>query len=430
MSTAVANQKQPYRAAAAAFIGTAIEWYDFYIYGFASAIIFGPLFFSTESTFVAMMASFATFAIGLLARPFGGMFFGHLGDVLGRKRALVATLYIMGAATVGVGCLPTYAQAGVFAPALLVTLRIFQGLAVGGNWGGAVLMAAEHAPEGRRAFYASFAQLGSPAGLILATLAFTGISALPEENLYSWGWRLPFLASFVLLFVGQFVRKAVNESPEFTESLEKDDKDKVKLPVKEVLTKIPKLLLLTIGANCLGIAGFYFTNTFMLAYTTTYLGLAKNVILNALFWVAVIQFFSMPINALLGERLGVRGYLLFTTGACIFCPYLMFTLVDTGSVAMITLGVGTTIFFIGGCYALIAGYVTSLFPTRLRYSGISMAYQFSGAIFGALTPLVGTALAEKASGDWMPLAIFFSIISTISFLSLYFINPKKYKDHQ
>ena len=247
---------------------------------------------------------------------------------------------------------------------------------------------------------------------------------MPDDILYSYGWRLPFLASFVLFLVAMFVRRMVNESPEFTESLEKD-KEKVKAPVKEVLTKVPKLLLLTIGANVIGIAGFYFTNTFMLAYTTSFLSMPRGVVLDALFLVAIGQFLTMPIFALIAERVGVHLFLVISSGLCIIFPYAMFSMVDTGSVIMITLGVGLCHWTLSGCYANIAGFVTSLYPPRMRYSGISMAYQFSGAIFGAITPLIGTALAQKYSGDWMPLAIFFSVISFITMASFLGLNPKR-----
>lgn len=213
-------KKQPIKASLAAFTGTMIEWYDFYIYAFAAAIIFNKLFFQTSSPFISTMASFATFAIGLLVRPIGAIYFGNLGDKIGRKKSLVITLFLMGFAAIGIGLLPTYETAGILAPILLIMLRICQGLAVGGEWGGAVLIAAEHAPTGRKTFFASFAQLGSPAGLILATLVFRLISNLDDAELYSYGWRIPFLISIGLLIVGYIIRRSVNESPEFLEAQE------------------------------------------------------------------------------------------------------------------------------------------------------------------------------------------------------------------
>ncbi len=232
MTPAPSQTRQPVRAATAAFIGTMIEWYDFYIYATAAALVFGELYFPSHDPFISTMASFATFAVGFFARPLGGVIFGHLGDKIGRKKALMTTLMMMGVATVCVGLLPAYAKVGVLAPLLLVLLRVVQGIAVGGEWGGAVLMAAEHAPKGRRTFFASFAQLGSPAGLILSLIAFRAVTSMPHEEFIAWGWRLPFLVSAVLLVVGVLIRMGVNESPEFER--QKLSKRTVELPIAEV----------------------------------------------------------------------------------------------------------------------------------------------------------------------------------------------------
>ncbi|MHC5224747.1 MFS transporter [Ignatzschineria sp. LJL83] len=425
-----ATKKQPIRASLAAFLGTMIEWYDFYIYAFASAMIFGTLFFETESAFIATMASFATFAIGLLVRPIGAVFFGHLGDKIGRKKSLVITLFMMGISTIGIGFLPTYAQIGIGAPVLLIILRIIQGLSVGGEWGGAVLIAAEHAPKNRKTFFASFAQLGSPAGLILATIAFRLISEMDDEALYSYGWRLPFLASFGLLIVGYIVRRSVNESPEFVEAKAQAERDRVDnkpevAPFRELFTKMPKVILLAIGANVLGIAGFYFVNTFMLSYTTVYLKMDRTLILNVLLVVSFVQFFSQPLSAWIGDKFNSYKFLLFSSFVCIFSPYLMFVMVDTQNPTLMVMGIAITVIFMAGYYSVIAGFLTTLFPVHLRYTAISVAYQFCGAIAGGLTPLIGTALAEMYSGSWMPLAIFYSFISLLTLSCVFFLNPKK-----
>lgn len=422
------HNKQPVRASFAAFVGTTIEWYDFYIYGFASALIFNKLFFDTGSDFVNTMASFTTFAVGLLVRPVGGIIFGHMGDKIGRKKSLIITLFLMGVATVGVGCLPTYAQVGVLAPILLVLLRIVQGLAVGGEWGGAVLIAAEHAPTGRRAFFASFAQLGSPAGLIIATLAFKLISNMDEADLLSFGWRIPFCSSALLLVVGFLVRKGVSESPEFIENQQHQEHQE-QAPVKEVITKIPGLVLLAIGANVLGIAGFYFTNTFMLAYTTLYLHINQQTILNALLVVSIIQFFNTPISAWLAEKVGVHKFLVTTAALCLVSPYLMFVLVATAQVVWMTIGIAITVIFMSAYYAVIAGYISSLFPTRLRYTAISIAYQFCGAVAGGLTPLIATGFAEYFSGQWLPLAGLYSLASVVTLVCINKLSHHNYQIH-
>ncbi|MDX3984674.1 MAG: MFS transporter [Achromobacter sp.] len=420
---------QPVRASTAAFVGTMIEWYDFYIYATAAALVFGKLFFPSASGFYGTLAAFGTFAVGFFARPLGGAIFGHIGDKIGRKKSLVITLVMMGSVTVLIGLLPTHASIGLWAPVLLILLRIVQGIAVGGEWGGAVLMAGEHSPDkSKRTFFASFAQLGSPAGLILSMLMFKLVTGLDDEAFLSWGWRVPFLFSAVLLVVGFVIRLSVNESPDFVaEQAAQATRAKsaalagakpAQAPLAQVLRGAPGLLALAVGANVLGIAGFYFTNTFMIAYTTQYVGLNRAVILDCLLVVSIMQFFITPLSAYIASRVGNLRFLGAMAFASIFTPYAMFNLVDQGSLTSITLGVGVAVLFMGAYYAVIAGYVSDSFPTRIRYTGISMAYQLSGAIFGGLTPLLGTVLAENFKGQWWPLALLFSAISLLSLVSV------------
>ncbi|WP_321936803.1 MFS transporter [Paraburkholderia sp. J8-2] len=416
--------RQPVRAAAAAFIGTMIEWYDFYIYATAAALVFGELYFPSEDRFVSTMASFATFAVGFFARPLGGLIFGHLGDRIGRKKALMTTLMMMGVATVCVGLLPSYASVGMLAPVLLVLLRVVQGIAVGGEWGGAVLMAGEHAPEGRRTFFASFAQLGSPAGLILSLLAFRSVTSLEKADFLSWGWRLPFLVSAVLLVVGILIRLGVNESPEF-EKL-KDQRRTLKLPVAEVFRSAWGLVLLCIGANTIGIAGVYFTNTFMIAYTTQYVGITRSLILDCLFAVAIIQFLVQPLAAWLAERMGGARFLKCAAIAAMFSPYPMFVLVQSGKVVPMVIGIAIAVVCMASFYSVIAGFVSGVFATRVRYSAISLSYQVCGAIAGGLTPLVGTWLAHRYVGQWWPLAVFYTCLAGVSLLCIVALDARRH----
>ncbi|WP_287931843.1 MFS transporter [Achromobacter sp.] len=412
---------QPVRASTAAFIGTMIEWYDFYIYATAAALVFGKLFFPSATGFYGTLAAFGTFAVGFFARPLGGALFGHIGDRIGRKKSLVITLLMMGTVTVLIGLLPTYASIGVWATELLVLLRIVQGVAVGGEWGGAVLMAGEHSPDkSKRTFFASFAQLGSPAGLILSMLMFKLVTGLDDAAFLSWGWRVPFLFSAVLLLVGFVIRLSVNESPDFLEEKQAQAKraKPARAPLAQVLTGAPRLLALAVGANVLGIAGFYFTSTFMIAYTTQYVGLNRAVILDCLLVVSIMQFFITPLAAYIASRVGNLRFLGATALISVFTPYAMFNLVDLGSLGAITLGIGVAVLFMGAYYAVIAGFVSDSFPTAIRYTGISMAYQLSGAIFGGLTPMLGTVLAENFKGQWWPLALLFSAISLLSLVSV------------
>lgn len=402
----------PRRAAAAAFIGTTIEFYDFYIYAFAAALVLGPLFFPSENPMLSTMAAFASFAVGFIARPFAGMVFGHLGDRLGRKKMLLVTILLMGIATTCIGLLPTYSQAGVWAPIGLIFLRLLQGISVGGEWGGAVLMASEHAPKGRKVFFASFAQWGSPAGLLLALIAFRCISEMEQESLMSWGWRIPFLMSGVLMIVGLVIRFGVPESPEFTKV--KDSDQTSKNPVSEVIRTGWRQILFAALAVTIGSGGFFFTNTFMITYVTQYQGIAKTTILDCLFVVTILQFLSQPCSALLAERLGEGRFLKWVASLCILVPYPMFLLVQTGNLFYMTAGIALAVILLAALYAVIAGYMAEAFPTRVRYSGISIAYQLGSGLTGGLTPLLGTFLAGYFAGQWWPLAVFFSVLAFMS----------------
>ncbi|MBD8573052.1 MHS family MFS transporter [Pseudomonas syringae] len=402
----------PRRAAAAAFIGTTIEFYDYYIYAFAAALVLGQLFFPSENPALSTMAAFGSFAVGFIARPFAGMVFGHLGDRLGRKKMLLVTIVLMGVATTGIGLLPTYAQAGIWAPIGLVVLRLLQGISVGGEWGGAVLMASEHAPKGRKVFFASFAQWGSPAGLLLALIAFRFISAMDTEALMSWGWRIPFLMSGVLMIVGLVIRFGVPESPEFAEV--KDSAQTCDNPVREVLRTGWKHILFAALAVTIGSGGFFFTNTFMITYVTQYQGIAKTTILDCLFLVTVLQFISQPCSAYLAERLGEGRFLTWVASLCIVVPYPMFLLVQTGNLFYMTAGIALAVILLAALYAVIAGYMAEAFPARVRYSGISIAYQLGSGLTGGLTPMLGTFLAAQFAGQWVPLAMFFSVLALMS----------------
>ncbi|GGJ93976.1 MFS transporter [Pseudomonas matsuisoli] len=406
----------PRRAAAAAFIGTTIEFYDFYIYAFAAALVLGPLFFPGDDPVLSTMAAFGTFAVGFIARPFAGLIFGHLGDRLGRKKMLLFTMVLMGLATAGIGLLPTYAQAGIWGPIGLVALRFLQGISVGGEWGGAVLMASEHAPKRRKVFFASFAQWGSPAGLLLALIAFRAISSMDQESMMTWGWRVPFLMSAVLMLVGLFIRFGVPESPEFAEV--KENKQTVKNPVLDVIRGHWRQILFAAAAVTIGSAGFFFTNTFMITYVTQYQGISRSTILDCLFLVTVLQFISQPCSALLSERLGTGRFLTAVATLCILVPYPMFLLVQTGNLFYMTAGITLAVVLLSALYAVIAGYMAEAFPPQVRYSGISIAYQLCCALTGGMTPLVGTWLAGHFAGQWWPLALFFSFLALLSLIGV------------
>lgn len=406
------SSTQPRRAAAAAFVGTTIEFYDFYIYATAAALILGQVFFPSGDPALSTLAAFGTFAVGFIARPMAGMVFGHLGDRLGRKKMLLLTIVLMGLATAGIGLLPSYASAGIWAPIGLVTLRIIQGISVGGEWGGAVLMASEHAPARRKTFYASFAQLGSPAGLLLALIAFRLVTSLEPAQFADWGWRLPFLASGVLMLIGLVIRFGVDESPEFKQVASSGIT--VKYPVAEVIRTCWREILFAACAVTIGSAGFFFTNTFMITYVTQYQGISRATILDCLFVVTLLQFISQPLSAWVAERVGEGRFLMLAALLSMVMPYPMFILVGTQNLVLMTVGIAMAVVTLSALYAVIAGYMAQAFPTHLRYSGISLAYQLICAIAGGTTPIIGTLLASHFAGQWLPLALFFTALSAVS----------------
>ncbi|MEU9836732.1 MFS transporter [Streptosporangium sp. NPDC048047] len=392
---------EPRRAAFAAFIGTTIEWYDFYVYATAAALVFGDLFFPTSTDpFAGVMASFATYAVGFLARPLGGIVFGHFGDRVGRKSALVVTLLMMGLATFLVGVLPTYASAGMLAPALLVLLRIVQGLAVGGEWGGAALMAVEHAPEGKKTFYGSFAQLGNSAGALLATGAFSLLNILGGDTLRDWAWRLPFLASAVLVLVGLLIRLKVEESPVFEETRRSAPAG---LPIKEVLRTSWRTVLLGIGALPVAIGGYYITTTFLLAYATgPGVGVEEQVVLNALSFAAFLELVATLGVSWLGDRVGARRVVIAGLVGVAVLAVPQFTLMSTRDTLLIFVILGLMRLAMSATYGPMATILAQMFRPDVRYTGMSLAYQVADAVFGGLSPLAATALVAAYGGGPAP----------------------------
>lgn len=420
------KKDQSKRAAAAAFMGTTIEFYDFYVYATAAALILGTVFFPKTDPVTGTLASFATLAVGFIARPMAGLIFGHLGDRLGRKKMLLFTMVLMGLATTCIGLIPSYASIGIWAPILLIFFRFLQGISVGGEWGGAVLMASEHAPKEKKTFFASFAQLGSPAGLILCLLVFRGVSTLDDAAFASWGWRIPFLLSFFLMAVGFVIRFGIEESPEFADAQKKEKT--VDYPVKELLKNyLPHVIFAGLTIT-IGTAGFFFTNTFMITYVTQYLDISKQTILDTLFFVTVIQFITMPFAAWFGEKMGTQRFLIIVSALCLIVPYPMFMLVETKNLILMTLGITIAVVSLSALYAVSAGFMANIFPTHVRYSGISVSYQFIAAIGAGTTPLIGTMLASHYAGQWMPLALFFSFLSLLSFIGV--IGVKMLMDKQ
>ncbi|MER5719942.1 MFS transporter [Streptomyces sp. NPDC002132] len=378
------------RLAAASLAGTAIEFYDFFVYGTAAALILGPLFFPTFSPAAGTLAAFGTFGVGFVARPLGAVLFGHVGDRHGRRPVLVVSLLLTGGATVAVGCVPTYDTIGVAAPLLLLGLRFLQGLGLGGEWGGAVLLTAEHAPAGRRALWSSFPQIGPAVGFVLANGVVLALSVtLSEEQFAQWGWRVPFWAAGALAAVGLWLRSSLPESPRF---LELDDHARV--PLVEVLRCHWRLVLLTAGALAVGYAIFYTVTTWSLAFATERLGVSRNVMLVCVMAAVVVKGALTPLMALLGDRHGRRPLCLVGCAAAALWMFPMVALLATGEPLPMFLGITGALIAFVTMFAVIAAYLPELYEPRVRCTGAAVGYNLGGVLGGALTPLAATALAE------------------------------------
>ncbi|GAM32197.1 MFS transporter, MHS family, shikimate and dehydroshikimate transport protein [Acinetobacter calcoaceticus] len=409
----------------ASLVGTTIEFFDFYIYATAAVLIFPHLFFPASSGSAAVLQSLATFAIAFIARPIGAALFGHLGDRIGRKATLVAALLTMGISTVCIGLLPTYAQIGLAAPLLLALCRLGQGLGLGGEWSGAVLLATENAPEGKRAWYGMFPQLGAPIGFILATGSFLLLGAvIPEQAFMQWGWRIPFIASAVLVIVGLYIRLKLHETPAFQKVLDKQKE--VNIPFKEVLTKhTGKLVLGTIAAICTFVV-FYLTTVFALNWGTTKLGYARGEFLELQLFATLCFAAFIPLSAILAEKFGRKAT---SIGVCIAAAIfgLFFSsMLESGNTLIVFLFLCTGLSIMGLTYGPIGTVLSELFPTSVRYTGSALTFNLAGIFGASFAPLIATKLAETyglyAVGYYLTAA---SLLSLIAFL---FIRETKNDD--
>ncbi|MFE7035500.1 MFS transporter [Streptomyces sp. NPDC057621] len=380
------------RLAAAALAGTAIEFYDFFIYGTAAALVLGPLFFPTFSPLAGTLAAFGTFGVGFVARPLGSVLFGHIGDRHGRRPVLVASLLLTGASTVAVGCVPTYASIGTAAPVLLLVLRFLQGLGLGGEWGGAVLLTAEHAPPDRRGLWSSFPQIGPALGFVLANGVMLALSAmLSDAQFASWGWRVPFWAAGVLAAAGLWLRSSLAESPRFLEM-----REHARVPLVEVVRGHWRLVLLTAGALSVGYALFYAVTTWSLAYATERLGVSRTVMLAIIMAAVVVKGALTPLVAVLSDRYGRRPLCLAGCAGAAAWMFPMIALLSTGEPLLMFLGFLVALIAFVTMFAVIAAYLPELYEPRVRCTGAAVGYNLGGVLGGALTPIVATAIADQS----------------------------------
>ena len=416
----------------ASLIGTTVEWYDFFLYGSAAALVFNKLFFPTADPLTGTLLAFTTYAIGFLARPLGGLVFGHYGDRLGRKKLLVLSLLLMGGATMLMGVLPTYAAVGVAAPLLLTFLRLVQGFALGGEWGGAVLIVSEHGDPKRRGFWASWPQAGVPCGNLLATAVLAVLAAVQsDEDFLAWGWRVPFLLSGVLVVIGLWIRLTVSESPIFLAAQEKAAKERggaeEKAPALELLKHNWREVLIAMGARFAENVSYYVITAFILVYVVTGLGLSKSVGLNAVLIASAVHLVTIPVWGHLSDRFGRRSIYLVGAVGMAGWIFAFFALLDTKDPVLITLATTVGLVLHGAMYGPQAAFFSELFGTRVRYSGASVGYQLASIAAGALAPLIATALLQ-AYGSSFPIAVYVVITCVITVVAIFFAKETRGRD--
>jgi metabolite-proton symporter len=399
---------------AASLIGTTIEWYDFFLYGTAAALVFGKLFFPTKDPLTGLLQAFLTYSLGFVARPIGGLVFGHFGDRIGRKRLLMASLVLMGAASMGMGLLPTYQQIGVAAPILLAALRFVQGFAVGGEWGGAVLMAGEFGDAARRGFWAGWPQVGVPAGNILAAGVLAAMAALQSEaDFLAWGWRVAFLLSGALVAIGWWVRSTLTESPQFEAAEARAARAIEPAPAIQALKHRPGGVAIGAGLKFGENVSYYIVTTFAIAYLAETVGAQRQVGLNAVLIGSVVELVTMPLFSALSDRIGRRPVYAFGAIAMAAWGFVFFGLVATGAPASTTAAVAVALVLHGAMYGPQAAFIAELFPTRYRYSGASIAYQVTSIFAGSLAPVIAVALLQRTHST-TPIAAYLALACLVS----------------
>jgi len=419
------QQKNMRRVALTSLAGTSIEWYDFFLYATAAAVIFPIAFFPQEDPTTALLISFSSLAVGFLARPLGGIIFGHFGDRIGRKRTLVVALMMMGITTTLIGFLPTYASIGVAAPILLVLLRFVQGLAIGGQWGGAMLLVTESAPADQRGWYGAYAQAGAPLGVVLANLAFIGVSSsMSDQAFMDWGWRLPFIASIVLIGISMYIQLKIEDTEAFrslsdAQSVAEKPTETVKRsPVLEAIRKYPKRIMLAAGAFLSVQVTFYILIAFVISYgmQSPNLMLSKDLMLTAVLIAAAIMVPTQFYFSGLSDRLGRKN--VYRWGAILtgIWGFALFPLIDTGDPLFICFAITMGLLFLGMQYGPQAAYFTELFSTEVRYSGASLGYQLGAIIGGALAPTIAVLLWDSFGIFYV--SVYIAIAALLTLLSL------------
>ncbi|MDU6078858.1 MAG: MFS transporter [Pantoea sp.] len=406
------------RVLIASLTGSAIEWFDYFLYGNAAALVFNKVFFPMVDPVIGLILAYLSFSLTFFIRPIGGVIFAQIGDRIGRKKTLVLTLSLMGGATVLIGLLPTYEMIGLWAPALLILMRVIQGIGIGGEWGGALLLAYEYAPEKRKGFFGSIPQAGVTIGMLMATFTVSLMTLLSDEAFLSWGWRIPFLLSAVLVLLGLWIRKGIDETPEFKKV--KQAGQLAKTPLRDTLTHHWREVWIAAGLKVVETAPFYIFSTFVVSYATTTLSYQKSQALEAVTLAALVATIMIPLMGLLSDKIGrQRMYAIsvFALGLFIL-PW--FWLLDTGETWGIVLA---TLIAFGILWAPITAVLGTLcseiFSANVRYTGITLGYQLGAALAGGTAPLIATGLLAKYDGDWTPVACYLMVTVAISLVAIF-----------
>lgn len=415
------------RALVASLTGSSIEWFDYFLYGTAAALVFNKLFFPNFDPVVGLLLAYLSFSLTFFIRPIGGVLFAHIGDRIGRKKTLVITLSLMGGATVLIGCLPTYEHIGVWAPILLILLRVVQGLGIGGEWGGALLLAYEYAPANRKGLFGSVPQVGVTLGMLLATMAVSLMAMLPEEDFMSWGWRVPFVLSAGLVFLGLWIRHGLDETPDFQKA--KASGNISKMPVVETVRNHWREVLIAAGLKVVETAPFYIFSTFVVSYAVNNLGYPKVSALNAVMIGALVASLLIPLMGWLSDRIGRKR--VYIGGLIAIALYIVpyFMLLDTRTQWGITVATVVGFGVLWAPVTAVLGTLSSeIFSTRVRYTGITLGYQLGAALAGGTAPLIATWLLAEYKGDWRPVAIYMLVTVAISLIAIVSVKKRPKDD--
>ncbi|MGC5076672.1 MFS transporter [Agrococcus sp. DT81.2] len=415
------QQRLNFRVLFGSLSGSVIEWFDFLVYGTVAALVFNKIFFPTDDPFISTLLAYASFSLTFFFRPIGGIIFAHIGDRIGRKKTLFLTLMLMGGGTVAIGLLPDFNAIGMWAPILLLLFRVLQGIGIGGEWGGALLLAYEYAPKHQRGLYGAVPQMGISLGLLLASAVVALLTLLPEDQFLTWGWRVPFVGSIVLVFIGLWIRNGLDETPEFKRI--RDTGARLRLPIKEVVTKHWGAVLVAIGAKAAETGPFYIFGTYVIAYATNILGARQNTVLLAVAAAALVATVWMPFFGHLSDRVGRAPLYRWSAIATIVLVVPYYLVLNTGETwAIFAATIGAFGLLWGSVNAILGTLIAESFSPEVRYTGATLGYQVGAAIFGGTAPLIAAWLLEMSGGQWWPIAVYVAICAGISVVASFFIK--------